>query len=90
MRTLPFLRRVGWKLLLAFTDIVGMNDPEPLPPFKNEIGEWGSLPAEPCRFCHQIGGVKFRIDDSPRGKNEPQVVRCDKCGRDWEAESPLA
>lgn len=52
--------------------------------YLNEVGDWGSLPAEPCRFCHQVGGVHFRNDDSPRSLSEPQVVRCDKCGRSWE------
>lgn len=52
---------------------------------KNNEGDWGSLPQEPCRYCRQVGGVYFRVDDSPRGKTEAQIVRCDKCGRDWEA-----
>jgi hypothetical protein len=58
--------------------------------FKNNEGDWGHLPNEPCRFCHQIGGVYFRVDDSPRGKNEPQVVRCENCGRDWESHTTEA
>lgn len=57
---------------------------------QKEKGDWGSLPLEPCRFCHKIGGVLFRVDDSPLGKNQPQVVRCDLCGRDWEVTSSLA
>lgn len=57
---------------------------------EKERGDWGALPLEPCRYCHSIGGVQFRIDDSPLGKNQPQVVRCDKCGRDWEVTSSSA
>lgn len=58
--------------------------------YDNATGDWGHLSNEPCRFCHEIGGVYFRIDDSPCGKNEPQCVRCDKCGRTWEADSTAA
>lgn len=53
-------------------------------------GEWGALPSEPCRYCHQIGGVFFMIDDGPEGRKGLQVTRCDKCGRSWEADSSSA
>ncbi len=58
--------------------------------FQNEAGDWGVLEKEPCRYCHLIGGVMFRVDDSPRGKVEAQVVRCAKCGRSWEVDSSMA
>lgn len=58
--------------------------------YKGNVGDWGALPAEPCRFCHKAGGVFFRIDDSPTGLNQPQEARCDLCGQTWAADSPLA
>ncbi len=45
--------------------------------------EKGYLLKEPCRYCHQIGGVYFVVDDSPFGKNADQVVACDKCKNSW-------
>ena len=53
--------------------------------YDNATGDWGHLPDEPCRYCFQVGKVYFRNDDSPLGKSQPQVVRCDACGRTWEA-----
>lgn len=58
--------------------------------WRREAGEWGWLDQEPCRYCHEIGGVFFRADDFPQDRNQTQVVRCDKCGRNWECDSPLA
>jgi NTP pyrophosphatase (non-canonical NTP hydrolase) len=54
------------------------------------IEEWGGLPLEPCRYCRMRGGVQFLRDDGPEGKTSPQIVRCTRCGRDWEASSSLA
>ena len=48
---------------------------------------WGALPQEPCRFCHEAGGVQFLIDDSPFGKNAAQVMQCTRCGRTWESQT---
>jgi hypothetical protein len=60
------------------------------PEYRNESGDWGHLPEEPCRYCRRVGGVMFRNDDSPRGKTEPQAIRCELCGRVWEADSSSA
>lgn len=46
-------------------------------------GRWGALPQEPCRFCRQVGGVHFLIDDGPEGRSGLSPVRCDRCKRDW-------
>jgi RecJ-like exonuclease len=46
-------------------------------------GDWGALPAEPCRFCRQAGGVHFLIDDGPEGRKGLSPVRCDQCGWIW-------
>jgi hypothetical protein len=46
-------------------------------------GDWGMLPAEPCRFCRQVGGVHFLIDDGPEGRKGLSPVRCDQCGWIW-------
>lgn len=63
-------------------------------PSKNEDkehdDEWGYLPNEPCRYCKSIYCVYFRKSEGDVNKNDPQVVRCDACGRDWVAESSLA
>jgi hypothetical protein len=53
-------------------------------------GDWGYLPYEPCRYCRQVGGVYFLIDDGPEGKAGLEVVRCDRCGRSWVVDSALA
>lgn len=53
-------------------------------------GCWGFLAAEPCRYCRRVGGVYFLRDDGPEGKSGLPVVRCDKCGRDWVADSANA
>jgi hypothetical protein len=53
-------------------------------------GDWGHLPAEPCRYCRQVGGVHFLRDDGPEGRDGHQVTRCDKCGRSWEAGAATA
>jgi hypothetical protein len=45
-----------------------------------ESGEWGALPAEPCRYCRQVGGVFFRVTIR---HEDLQETRCDKCGRSW-------
>jgi hypothetical protein len=52
--------------------------------------ERGALSHEPCRYCHRQGGVYFVVDDSPFGRNSPQVTACSLCGMSWEADSPLA
>mgnify|MGYP001588248203 CR=1 len=49
----------------------------------------GWLPREPCRFCHKTGGVYFVVDDSPFGRNTPQVTACDICKNNWTAECGL-
>jgi hypothetical protein len=54
------------------------------------IGDWGHLPNEPCRFCRQVGGVYFLIDDGPEGKAGLEIVRCDKCKRSWTVDSANA
>ena len=53
-------------------------------------GDWGSLPEEPCRKCHQRGGVMFQIDDGPEGRTSSQAVRCTLCGATWHADGPYA
>lgn len=53
-------------------------------------GDWGHLPAEPCRFCRRPGGVHFLRDDGPEGRSAGQIVRCDRCGRDWVADTSAA
>lgn len=58
--------------------------------YEIESGTWGSLPAEPCRYCRRQGGVRFRLDDDPVTAQGPQVVRCEGCGRWWEADSSSA
>jgi DNA-directed RNA polymerase subunit M/transcription elongation factor TFIIS len=58
--------------------------------WKNVNGTWGYLEKEPCRFCRQTQCVYFRADDSPTDLTTAQAVRCTKCGRDWEADSPCA
>lgn len=45
--------------------------------------DYGYLSNEPCRYCHQQGGVRFVIDDSPFGKCTSQVVNCTLCGSVW-------
>ncbi len=45
---------------------------------------------EPCRYCHQTGGVYFVIDESPFGVNTSQVVACEKCKNNWTVDGPLA
>jgi len=59
-------------------------------PYHAESGEWGSLPAEPCRFCRKAGGVHFLIDDGPEGRSGLSPVRCDLCGRSWVPDSSSA
>lgn len=63
-----------------------MNEPE----YEVESGEWGALPQEPCRYCRRQGGVQFRLDDDPTVQHGPQIVRCELCGRWWEADSSSA
>lgn len=58
--------------------------------WENEVGDWGYLPNEPCRYCRSIYCVYFQINEGQKNLNDPQVVRCDACGRDWIADSPLA
>lgn len=58
--------------------------------YKAEEGEWGHLPAEPCRFCHHQGEVYFAVDDGPEGKRGLQAVRCDHCGRSWTVDGSSA
>lgn len=53
-------------------------------------GEWGALPAEPCRFCRRTGGVMFLVDDGPEGRAGLSPVRCDLCGRSWVSDSTSA
>ena len=53
-------------------------------------GDWGHLPHEPCRHCRVQGKVYFLIDDGPAGRSAAQTVRCDACGRSWEADSSSA
>jgi hypothetical protein len=53
-------------------------------------GDWGTLPQEPCRFCHEIGGIFFMIDNGPEGHTGLQTVRCDKCKRWWIVDSACA
>jgi hypothetical protein len=53
-------------------------------------GEWGALPAEPCRYCRKCGGVEFLIDSGPEGKAGLSPVRCHGCGRSWAADSTSA
>jgi hypothetical protein len=60
-----------------------MNDTEP-------HQDRGALLNEPCRYCHEVGGVYFVLDDSPWGKSQPQVVGCSRCGATWTADGPLA
>jgi len=61
------------------------------PPFRPAAeGEWGHLPAEPCRFCHTQGGVFFLRDDGPEGISGLPIVRCSACRRSWTADSALA
>lgn len=57
---------------------------------KNNIGEWGSLPQEPCRFCRKPGGVIFQVNEGQKNLCDPQVVMCRLCKKDWIADSPLA
>ena len=62
------------------------------PPNKDyncETGDWGSLPNEPCRHCHKVGGVMFLIQDG-WDKNLPQMVRCTLCHNVWEATTGVA
>ncbi len=47
--------------------------------------DMGTLPEEPCLYCHRPGGVYFIIDDSPFGKTTEQVVACDRCKNSWVA-----
>jgi DNA-directed RNA polymerase subunit M/transcription elongation factor TFIIS len=47
----------------------------------------GYLPEEPCRHCHQRGGVYFILDDSPFGRGTAQVTACEKCKNSWTADS---
>lgn len=58
--------------------------------YKGNVGDWGSLPDEPCRFCRKAGGVHFMLDDGPEGRVGLQPMRCDLCGRTWEADSVAA
>jgi hypothetical protein len=68
-----------------------MNNLEPIPQTAPcWAGEWGHLPQEPCRYCRQIGGVYFCIDDGREGIGGLSSVRCDKCKRDWINDSPNA
>lgn len=62
------------------------------PAVNNLSGEdnWGALPEEPCRHCHEKGGVQFLIDDSPHGKNTSQIVRCTKCRNAWDVDGRQA
>lgn len=46
--------------------------------------DWGLLPLEPCRYCHQQGGVQFLASNQPLDQHAQQV-RCVNCGRAWEA-----
>ena len=55
-----------------------------------DTSDWAALPEEPCRFCRVPGGVVFLIDDGPPGRESPVIVRCQKCGRHWEADSRYA
>jgi hypothetical protein len=58
--------------------------------YNNEVGDWGALPQEPCRYCRCVGKVMFQVNEGQKNLNDAQVVRCGKCGRDWVADSPLA
>ncbi len=58
--------------------------------YEVETGDWGRLEHEPCRFCRQAGGVLFMIDDKPGEQAGHQAMRCDKCGKTWEADSSCA
>ena len=52
---------------------------------------WALLDKEPCRFCHVVGKVMFKIDDGgPESKNDFQPMVCLACGRSWQCDSPLA
>ncbi len=53
-------------------------------------GDWGFLPNEPCRFCHQTNCMFFLIDEGPEGKTGLSPVRCDKCKRSWTPDSSNA
>jgi hypothetical protein len=55
--------------------------------FQNNVGDWGCLYGEPCRFCRRTGGVMFLVDNQD---SDRQPVRCDLCGRCWEADSANA
>lgn len=61
-----------------------------IPSIKEDVSEWGFLPLEPCRFCREQGCVYFNIDEGPEGKVGLQVQRCNKCHRDWIADSSSA
>lgn len=50
----------------------------------------GYLLEEPCRYCHQSGGVYFLIDDSPFGRNTAQVVACERCKNTWTVDGHCA
>lgn len=50
-------------------------------------GSWGSLQNEPCRYCHAVGKVFFETGENPADRNAPTRVRCDGCGRSWDADS---
>ncbi len=70
-------------------DLLAMRPPE-APTTPAHEGDWGALPGEPCRFCRQPGGVFFMREEGPEGGRGLQSVRCDKCGRDWIADSSSA
>lgn len=52
--------------------------------WKNETGEWGVLSEEPCRYCYEIGGVQFLLENRP-GEAGVVIVHCKRCHRTWEA-----
>lgn len=67
-----------------------MNDTPKKQGWVEEPPDRGYLLTEPCRFCKQVGGVFFIIDDSPFGRNTPQVVACEKCKNSWTVDGPYA
>jgi hypothetical protein len=59
-------------------------------PYSAIEGEWGYLANEPCRYCHEVGGIFFLIDDGPEGKTGLSPIRCDRCKRTWTPDSSNA
>lgn len=46
-------------------------------------GTWATLAGLPCIVCHEPA-VVIRVDEAPIDCNQPQVVRCERCGKTWE------